>query len=188
MRLAYLIAALLALPVLAGCGDDDEQPATVTVTTTVTTTVPAGPSAEADELAQQLRDLQEEIAATGRSLIEDPDANREQARERLERHVERARELGGEARSLPEAEAAREALVEAADRTTQAARDLRVFVEENDDQALERARDALRMSEDELRRAAQELLERAPADARRALEEAMENLPDLPSSAAGSQP
>jgi len=68
-------------------------------------------ASKARRLSEQTRTLQEDVAATARELVKNPEDYGAQARTRLRSQESRANELAGEAEQLPEGDASRDALV-----------------------------------------------------------------------------
>jgi methyl-accepting chemotaxis protein len=158
-----ILCLALAWLVIAGCGEDD-VPETGDV------------SAEAEQLAERSNELQRDVRASVRRLIEEPAAREEQLN-RLEGLEEDARRLANRAeRRLPESDQAREALAEANRRTAEAARQARQFAESRDEQLLDDARAALDDARSQLDDAVGEL----PTDVRRELEDLQRELPEVP--------
>ncbi len=181
MRHLSTISMLLAVLALGACGDDDKASEADTTATPAEQTKTTAADSAATDLAQQTRQLQEDVTASARSLAQGSDAERQRARTSLKGQEQRARQLAADARALPDADVARDTLVRANEATVTAARELRSYTSEDGKQAIERARTALQRGQQQLSRAADALLGTAPANARKQLEDARKKLPDLPS-------
>ena len=182
--LAGLMAAALSL---TACGDDDEpSPEAQRDSDTTNTTGRDSASGEEAErttraIAAELKELQREVAETGRKLVEGTAAERDAAERELRREERRARELAERVeRDVRREEGGRAALRQAARQTERGLTELRRFAE-GDEDALARANAELEAAESSLRAVAASL--RAGAreeDIRRALERLRERVPDIP--------
>lgn len=185
LTLVALVAALVVAMPLAACGDDDEpgeQAQTDTGTTQRTDGERPRDDAEPRAIAEELKELQRDVAQTGRALVEGTEQERAAAERDVRAQARRARELAQRAeRDVdPDAPGAAD-LREAARDTERGVEELRRFADERRREGLDRANAELEAAEERLRSFAQSLRDAAPEeDARRALDELRERVPDIP--------
>ena len=187
--LIILAALLVATFALSACGDDDtpsEEAQRDTRTTERTETDRRNGEAaerEARAIAEELKELQRDVADSGRKLVEGSSEERDAAERELRAQERRAQRLAERAeRELgPDATTARAELRDAARQTERGVADLRRFADDRREEGLARANERLEAAEASLRSVADSLREDAPEeDVREALEKLRERVPDIP--------
>ncbi len=186
--LGVLVLVLASGSSLAACGDDDspDPQAERDARTTQETERDRAKSGEAADretqaIAEELKDLQRDIAESGRKLVDGGAEERNAAERELRGHEQRARELADRAeRNLAPGATARAELRAAARQTATGVAELRQFSDRNEDR-LARANEQLEAAEDSLSSVADSLRERTrERDVRRALERLRERVPEIP--------
>ena len=183
-----LAALLVATFALSACGDDDtpSQEAERDTRTTERTETDRrdGEAAEreARAIAEELKELQRDVADSGRKLVEGSPEERDAAERELRAQERRARRLAERAeRELGPDASARAELRDAAQQTERGVADLRRFADERREEGLARANEELEAAEASLRSVADSLREDAPEeDVREELEKLRERVPDIP--------
>lgn len=185
-----LIAVLMAVALsLAACGDDEDASTQDAQrdTNTAQATDRETPSEEEVErearaIAEELKELQRDVAQSGRTLVEGSPEERDAAERELRAQARRAERLAERAERdvVQEARGSSE-LREAARDTERGLAELRRYADERRRDGLRRANDELEAGEKKLRSFADSLREDAPEeDARRALDELRDRVPDIP--------
>ncbi len=184
--LPVLALLVIASSSLAACGDDADPQAERDARTPQEAQRDSakrgnGAERETRAIAEELKELQRDVAASGRQLVEGTPEQRNAAESELRRHEQRARQLADRAeRNLAPGATARADLRAAARQTATGVAELRQFSDRNEDR-LTRANEQLRAAEGSLRSVAESLRDRTrDRQVRRALEELRERVPEIP--------
>ena len=187
--IALLAVLLAATVVLAACGDGDDAPTQDAQGDTNTTqaTERETPSEEEVErevraLAEELKELQRDVAESGRALVEGSSEERAAAGRELRVQARRAERLADRSEREVVQEARGSSELRGAVRDTERGlAELRRYADQRRSDGLSRANDELEAAEKKLRSFAESLREDpAEEDARRALDDLRERVPDIP--------